>query len=105
LSEEETVPSTETLSNLNDAVGMEECHGPMDDLVEDNNEECLNNFDDHVDRFIDVDCIPYNFTKNLMVVHGKQAEAVKRQQVPTMSGIVKSTENASKLNGNCVDGI
>jgi hypothetical protein len=40
-----------------------------------------------------------------MVVHGKQAEAVKRQQGPTMSGIVKSTENASKLNGNCVDGI
>jgi len=98
------MPSTEMLSNLNDAAGMEDCHGNMDDLVEDINEEWVNNFEAHGDRFIDADCIPYNFTKNVTVAQGKQAEAVKRQQDPTTSDVVKSTENASKHNGNCVDG-
>lgn len=63
LSEEETVPSTEALSNINDAAGMKDIQGDMDDLVDDLSDEWLKGTEAHVGNFIKDECIPLNKKK------------------------------------------
>jgi len=102
--EEETVPSTEALSNIHDAAGMVDIHGDMDDLVEDLNVEWVKNVEANDVSFIDADCVPFNFTKNVKVVQDKQAEVVVGHQGPIKCYIAKSSESASKHMGACVVG-
>lgn len=102
LSEEETVPPTEALSNINDVADTEDIQGDMDDLVEDLNEAWLKGTEAHVGNLIDDDCIPLNKTKDKMEILSTQAEAVVGPHGSFSGDKGKLIEDVSKqIVGSC----
>jgi len=103
LSEEELESPSDTLANIHDAVGMEDCQDDVDVLVDDLNKYWLQGNDEQVGNLKEEDCITLKESKVVFVQQVQQAEATL-EQGPCTVNIVTSEENHVNLNSSFVVG-